>query len=149
MAKKTTIRMTITPGEVEASLRMVESLGGSIINRKFSSIVQQLFLSFLVAGMQNKGLEFLPESEAAKVLKVHHEDAILTALPPEEIHLIESKVKQQVTETRMRKIKDNLQDAVKDASEPSFGSIFNVPEDSNEAGDINPIEEGDQDYDTE
>ncbi len=109
--KKTTIRMALTPAEVEASLQLIESLPeGSTINRTFSSCLEQLYRAFLTTATRAKDIPWLTEADASKALINRKEKSGLNvdAIPMEELNLVEDKAKELVQEDRMNKIKANL-----------------------------------------
>ncbi|MHA1970734.1 MAG: hypothetical protein ACTSXE_02685 [Candidatus Thorarchaeota archaeon] len=112
MRKKTTIRMSLTPAEVEAGLQLIESLPqGSTLNRTFSNCIEQLFRAFLMKGIEVNGITLLSESEAGKALNKRKEIMApnVGAIPMEEIALIEEKVQKVTKEARMESIREALQ----------------------------------------
>lgn len=109
--KKTTIRMSLTPSEVEASLELIESLPeGSTINRTFSSCIEQLFRAFLTTATNAKGIQWLTEAEASKALIARKEklELNLNSVPMEEISLMEDKAAEIVKDERMEKIRQTI-----------------------------------------
>ena len=126
MSKRTTIRLQISPSEVLASLTMIEKLGGNTTNRTFSSCCQQLYLSMLTTAMKNASLEFAPSDEAARELKKRAEDAIDTSPPLEELNLLENQVEQELSTSRMNKIKQGLEDFVPPQGSNDMSDIFGI-----------------------
>ncbi len=109
--KKTTIRMSLTPSEVEASLRLLEAIPeGSTINRAFSSCIEQLYRAFLTTATNAKDIPWLTEAEASKALIARKKtlDLNVTNISMEEISLVEDKAVEIAKEERMNQIKATL-----------------------------------------